>query len=194
MKKKLFKTGMIAMSLAAVLGLAGCGSTPQEKIQKATGITQQQATETLDTLKSMGVSDQFEEVKKFDKMPDTYEFYDKTYGKIYFSVPNGKLNNIINSSGIYLYKDGSKANDLEAVTFKSGEDTEFQIAARKSVKAKLKDPSSADFEDEQVQKVKDEVVCSGKVIAKNSFGANVQHGYIVIMDYKTKETKSVDFT
>lgn len=194
MKKSTIKRSITILSVLVAVSLAGCGnSTPQEKIQKVTGVTQQQAAETFDILKSTGISGEFEEIKKFDKKSDTYEFNDKTYGTIYFSVVNGKLNDIANSSGIYIYKDGNKTNDLNEVTFKSGEESEFVVAARKAVKDRLKAPSSADFSEDYARKVKDEVIYSGKVEAQNSFGAKMQHGVIVIMDYNTKEVKSVDF-
>ena len=167
------KSILAALALSALL-VSGCGSGPTGDIADATGLTKDQAGAVLTQLKDVGVT-KFDGVSTLDKGKGYYYVQDEKYGRVFFSVKDGKLVSIENQQGVKVYASDQKISDLADVTLTDAQVAEYQVIAQDAVKSK--DGS---------------VLISGTVDAQNSFGAKLRKGFMVTVD-ANKQVSSVNF-
>lgn len=185
------KSILVALALSALL-VSGCGSDPASDISSATGLSKDQSNAVLTQLKDVGVT-KFDGVSTLDKDKGYYYIEDEKYGRVFFGVKDGKLVAIENRQGVKVYASDNKICDLADVTLNDSQVAEYQVIAQDAVKARLKAPSTANFDNWKVLKSKDgTVLITGTVDAQNSFGAKIRNSFMVTVD-ANKQVSSLNF-
>lgn len=184
MLKKKLSTAIVSSLFAALL-LTGCGS-PEDSMQEETGISKDQAAAAMSILKDVGTTE-FGDTSVVNKDKQMFYVNDKKYGRVFFQLKDGAISSVENTDGTVVYANGAKIIDLKDVALTEEEKAEFQVLAMNAIKAQLKAPASADFDNWHIKRSKDGVVIAGTVDAQNSFGAKLRRSFLVTANYTTKE-------
>ena len=188
LKKKL---SIAVVTFLVASSIAGCGS-PKDKLQGTTGISSEQASAAINILKDIGTTE-FDDTHVLNKDKQMYYVNDKKYGEVFFQLNDGAIASVENNDGTVVYSDGKKRFDLSAVTLTPNEQAEFQGLARDAVSARLKAPSTAEFDNWKLKRSKDEIMVVGTVDAQNTFGAKIRYSFIVTINFNSKKVTSINF-
>lgn len=183
---KKFLLGLLVFSITVIM--AGCGNS---KFAETTGMNDSQEKTAVKLLNDNGITD-LSGIEKSSQGPNTFLIKSDKFGMVFFTLNSDKsIDNIVYET-VPVYAKGKSLNKFSDLVVSNKERAEYEVAAQNAVKAKLKAPSTADFNPFPIiMRNKDNVTLNGKVDAQNGFGAMIRSNYIVNLQLPDKKILDV---